>query len=1577
MPIIKKSADKIVTLDDSDEQLPPLYRGDSASPFIPGAMASETMLLLALVSKAEIDEQEDNSLPNFGLFLEKGSNPEIIPVYRGDRLAPSNAFQSSFTASSTNTDVIVHVCKNGGGFVSTSTSMDVAIKYALGRSTKPGLVCDRFVYEICSSKEAIDPSEALLREFSAGRLNVDDFKKYTADQEWLEPLSVKKERIKGAWRIKEMVLVDGKPTVILDNNYIPNPHYVPPLLKVTKALKGLGRSAAAVGVVMDGMSLHAAYVQSQENDNYEPLLDEGARVFGGWSGAYALGAALGRAGAFAGAKVGPTPYLKSLFSLVGGVVFGAAGSIAGYNSGGKFAQWLIKYAPSQSEVYKPILNIPCVVSYHDFFEKDDIRAGYLIFSGDVRAPSLQERMAFDPNYLTELHKARWQSLAPLYSAAQDTAVPLKILSDSVIKEMAPSIQDATSVTPSGTTVSTHHKEQKPIDYGAFGTTSKYMDNGIFVGATWTPPHINCTFEVGGYVDLKGLERRIQRFLDLACEGEGFIEEVRIAGDDYYYSITPGNFTTVITFYEKKQNVKPKYKKWQTVDEVKKDYRELKIIECKMPFFGYIGDSIISIFKKKFVAEKTPEEIIKEALIEEFTPSINKKMYQRFAEFSMKFNAALSANDPILAEQLNQELFDLYHDVGTYNEGKKQIDNHNKQVEEQRLAREFANLVDQVNATENVEQSYALIDDWEKNHSQKIGLSEDLASLRLHVANKNAAAIRTLNDINQKLIQEYEEAEKIRISVLNILTEHDVSVGESSEKLVRALRIYRDDTNQLLMQEIFRSHETEKRLLTIIEQIKTKDDGNHNIRSAQLIDLCERQLNQLKQTRRANELEVQLCDLKRENFRWQIGILITDLISFCVRKYEKYYRDSDAGPVVSAEHLITSLRSPLFKSLQTHLNKSVVTPSSTKLPRPDSDGHSSLERFKAICDLISGCCRIMSDDCQREMTARILGVGNDPSCLNCDEMASARQFLEGLFSLLAHSPLGSMVNVYTPDSLKTIYQVVVPFFKALWSESPEELLQLPVVKNGLKLSESTGYSDRARYLVTDLLFYLTKKDKVTQGIILFYYFQKYARTLSAGVEIMTGQNYLNAANQLASISIKGTSVALMIPVKIGCWVVDRFYLQRDVNGEPETFLPIMIQGACNLAPFAVNAVTIAPVIAPVIAAGVTHFLPEALLTAIASMSTDVIITAGAGTAIVVGYKYYVHKWYQSRIENVKADLKSGQIEKFLMAGRRITELRASYPEDALSQQLMQVITDSAAILNRELGASAKTALEQYISLHAFAAHVIKASDDIKQQYSMNGLRKIQQQLQSTYTMYGQQHEWWISQLKHFAESVKALQQLPEDLPQTLCQFKLIHQDLNNAIEFILKYHVPSSAEREALEVLKASYNEVAIALQERHIEFKASDLTAEISQMDELLKSDEFKRLEPLIDERHQESLRYLRRQVTSQLSTHLVIMGLEYVFETLRTNRSQPNRRLPHWSLPAKTTQSDFPIPQKSRPEVLLTRKKMSSDSRLCFQKQPEKTSPLHLVRSLQSSESSALFFKSSKTQPDFFNRGVSYAGSK
>jgi len=101
-----------------------------------------------------------------------------------------------------------------------------------------------------------------------------------------------------------------------------------------KAVKPAARGAMLVGAGMDAYSVGSEAHESMQTGDWDNTIDEGARVAGGWAGAYAGAKTMGALGAGLGTMVAP-----GMGTVVGGAVGGFLGGMAGYMGGSALGQW--------------------------------------------------------------------------------------------------------------------------------------------------------------------------------------------------------------------------------------------------------------------------------------------------------------------------------------------------------------------------------------------------------------------------------------------------------------------------------------------------------------------------------------------------------------------------------------------------------------------------------------------------------------------------------------------------------------------------------------------------------------------------------------------------------------------------------------------------------------------------------------------------------------------------------------------------------------------------------------------------------------------------------------------------------------------------------------------------------------------------------------------------------------------------------------------------------------------------------------------------------------------------------------
>jgi len=272
-------------------------------------------------------------------------------LYRGDSRTSSEIFEKGFVARGTSPDVFSHVNPIGehwfhdSGYISTSTSKTIAAKYPF--SLMESASQELFLYEINFQKSGVDVRPHIEEAVRSNLLHPEDAEIYLNEAEIAVPRKIKASDIKGAWsvEIKNIHLSHEEVMYVrtVGDKYIPNPYYGNAIAdKILKIGKTVGRGLTAVGGAIDGFRLHQAYNKGKEVDDYSGFFQEGARIIGGWSGAFALGKVSAAAGAAIFAPTGP------IGMAVGSLGMGLAGSVAGYTAGGAIAEKGYKHVSDDS-----------------------------------------------------------------------------------------------------------------------------------------------------------------------------------------------------------------------------------------------------------------------------------------------------------------------------------------------------------------------------------------------------------------------------------------------------------------------------------------------------------------------------------------------------------------------------------------------------------------------------------------------------------------------------------------------------------------------------------------------------------------------------------------------------------------------------------------------------------------------------------------------------------------------------------------------------------------------------------------------------------------------------------------------------------------------------------------------------------------------------------------------------------------------------------------------------------------------------------------------------------------------------
>ncbi len=283
------------------------------------------------------------------LLLLFGTDPKDVQVkqlwYRGDAKSPDEIFKKGFIARGTNLDVLSHVNPIGeqwfydSAYVATSTSKNIAKQF-------PKDSLQAFLYEINAQRHGVDVSSSIHQAMNEKRMNTEDAKIYLQEKEMAVPHKIKPSDIKGAWQVEvklneEFNCMESELFIrSLKDEYIPNPRYANAIAaRILNTAKVTGHGLTGIGAILDGMSLFDSYELSKKMNDFDPFFQEGARILGGWSGAWALGTKFAaRGGMIGGRTFGP------IGAAVGTVGTGIIGGVLGYQGGGTLAAKSYKHA---------------------------------------------------------------------------------------------------------------------------------------------------------------------------------------------------------------------------------------------------------------------------------------------------------------------------------------------------------------------------------------------------------------------------------------------------------------------------------------------------------------------------------------------------------------------------------------------------------------------------------------------------------------------------------------------------------------------------------------------------------------------------------------------------------------------------------------------------------------------------------------------------------------------------------------------------------------------------------------------------------------------------------------------------------------------------------------------------------------------------------------------------------------------------------------------------------------------------------------------------------------------------------
>lgn len=312
--------------------------------------------------KNKVEPIEDNKIDlldaRVGLKLGNAPVPlESESLFRGDTRIPNEIFNNGFRARGLNTNLFLHVFPPGqevsgsffeqSAYISTSSSKQTAAGFPY--SIPPGTT-RTYVYEVHLQNPPIDVAKEIISKNKA--LNPFELNLLEYEKERVVPFRIKSSEIRGGWQVKVSkvenltsneldLLLRSKESVqttvndyfrIMQDGFVPNPNYPPHVIsRFWNVGRGAGRVLTGLGLYYDASSLYHEYQQSSQTGAYTNTYKEGTRIAGGWSGAYAGGAAGVKFGASFCAPL--QPYGPAVCGLIGGFL----GSIAGYRGGSRIA----------------------------------------------------------------------------------------------------------------------------------------------------------------------------------------------------------------------------------------------------------------------------------------------------------------------------------------------------------------------------------------------------------------------------------------------------------------------------------------------------------------------------------------------------------------------------------------------------------------------------------------------------------------------------------------------------------------------------------------------------------------------------------------------------------------------------------------------------------------------------------------------------------------------------------------------------------------------------------------------------------------------------------------------------------------------------------------------------------------------------------------------------------------------------------------------------------------------------------------------------------------------------------------
>lgn len=272
--------------------------------------AEPSALDTTLQYAAAVPKTTSSTYP-FGAFFKCNDVLEVCSSYRGVGRGPEEIFQSGFHARGTDLNLSRHVLvptnpstwwHNDSAYVSTTSSREAAVQFSTMKNRTAG-----FVYELNFQEHAPDVRGVILQARTEGKLTPVEATYWLGERERAVPYGIAPQDIRGAWSVQKVSATDGfGETEYILGRFIKNPGYIPSTFAtIVDATKILGRGAAVIGTVIDGVNLYDLYQQSKASEDYNPFFKGTATVAAKWTAAVYAGTQIGGSAALAAAPLGP------------------------------------------------------------------------------------------------------------------------------------------------------------------------------------------------------------------------------------------------------------------------------------------------------------------------------------------------------------------------------------------------------------------------------------------------------------------------------------------------------------------------------------------------------------------------------------------------------------------------------------------------------------------------------------------------------------------------------------------------------------------------------------------------------------------------------------------------------------------------------------------------------------------------------------------------------------------------------------------------------------------------------------------------------------------------------------------------------------------------------------------------------------------------------------------------------------------------------------------------------------------------------------------------------------------------